>query len=151
MVQQPPGHVVASQVQVPLVVSHRPFEHGEQVAPAVPQDVPDCEPHGSHVPVGPPLQQPLGHEVASQMQLPLVLSQSRLEPHAPQVAPAVPHDCADSDAQGSQVPEGPPLQQPLGHEVASHTQLPVELHSVPDGHALHATPALPHELVLSLA
>jgi len=45
-----------------------------------------------------------------------------------------------------------PLQQPFGHDVASHTQVPlVLLHSSPDVHAAQATPAAPHEPVDSEA
>lgn len=52
--------------------------------------------------------------------------------HIVHVAPAVPHVDGDSDAQGTHVPVGPPLQQPLGHELASHTQ--------PDADWLHVSP-----------
>ena len=39
------------------------------------------------------------------------------------------------------------MQQPLGHEVASHTHWPVPLHSRPVEHALQATPDAPHEVL----
>ena len=154
VVQQPPGQVFPSQVQVPLVVSQSPLEHDEQVAPAVPHEPPVCAPQSSHVPVGPPLQQPFGQDVALQMHVPAVasldVSHTRFVPHGAHAAPAVPH-VVPSLAQGTQVPLAPPLQQPFGHEVASHTHWPVELHSVPDGHAAHAAPALPHEFMFSWA
>jgi len=38
------------------------------------------------------------------------------------------------------------LQHPFGHDVASQTQLPAELHSWPVGHALHVVPAAPHDV-----
>jgi len=43
-VQQPLGQVLASQVQLPLVVSQRPFAHGPQATPADPHCVGVCEP-----------------------------------------------------------------------------------------------------------
>lgn len=36
-----------------------------------------------------------------------------------------------------------PLQQPLVHDVESHTQ-PVPLHRCPAAHAVHAPPPIPH-------
>jgi hypothetical protein len=45
-----------------------------------------------------PLQQPFGHEVASQTHCPLFLSQSWFVPHAAHVAPAAPQEPLDSDA-----------------------------------------------------
>jgi hypothetical protein len=47
------------------------------------------------------------------------------------------------------VPLGPPTQQPLGHEVASQTHAD-SLHSWPDGHATHAFPPIPHDVLVSL-
>lgn len=44
------------------------------------------------------MQQPLGHEVASQPQVPLVLLQSWPVAHAAHAAPAVPHEALDSEA-----------------------------------------------------
>lgn len=45
-----------------------------------------------------------------------------------------------------------PLQQPLGHEVASHTHLPVVvLHSWPPAHAPHDAPPVPQDAVDSEA
>jgi hypothetical protein len=68
--------------------------------------------------------------------------------HAPQAAPIVPHDVGDCDAYGSHVPVLA-LQQPLGHEVASHTH-PADdlLHSSPEPHAPHAAPPTPHDWLL---
>lgn len=48
-VQQPVGHVLASHTQVPLVVlpllvSHRPFAQGAQLAPEAPHCVGDSDP-----------------------------------------------------------------------------------------------------------
>jgi len=149
--QQPFGHVFASQVQVPLDLSHTPFAQDAHAAPPVPHEDADSELHASHVPVAPPLQHPVGQEVESQTHTPLFLLHSSPVPHAPQLAPAVPHEALDSDAHASHVPVEPPLQQPCGHEVASQTHWPVAmLHSLPDGHAPHATPPAPHEVLLSL-
>jgi hypothetical protein len=41
--QQPSGHVVASHVQLPLVVSQTPLPHAPHAAPPVPHCAPDCE------------------------------------------------------------------------------------------------------------
>jgi hypothetical protein len=43
-----------------------------------------------------------------------------------------------------------PWQQPIGHEVASHTHEPVELHSCPCAQAAHAAPAPPHDVVFDV-
>jgi hypothetical protein len=45
-----------------------------------------------------PLQQPLGQEVASQTQAPVILLHSCPVAQAAQLAPIVPHDVFDSDA-----------------------------------------------------
>jgi len=67
-----------------------------------------------------------------------------LEPHGEHVAPAVPHEVSPSDAHGSQVPFAPPLQQPFGHEVASHTHWPLFLsHSRPLLQAAQVAPLAP--------
>jgi hypothetical protein len=42
------------------------------------------------------------------------------------------------------------VQQPFGHEVASHTQCPLPLHSCPLGQAVQASPPAPHEVLDSL-
>ena len=45
-----------------------------------------------------------------------------------------------------------PLQQPLGHEAASHMHCPFAvLHVWPDPHAAHAAPPAPHEVADSEA
>jgi hypothetical protein len=44
------------------------------------------------------------------------------------------------------------LQQPCGHDVASHTHWPVDLlHSLPLAHPAHVAPPLPHDVFDSLA
>jgi hypothetical protein len=120
--------------------------HIAQVPPVIP-----------HAPVvlpvwqAPPWQQPVGHEVASQTQVPLALLQSRPDPHAEHAAPAVPHEPLDSDAHSSHVPVGPPLQQPFGHDAASHTHCPLPvLHASPAAHALQVVPPAPHDELDSL-
>jgi hypothetical protein len=115
----------------------------------VPHEAPDCEPPGSHVPVGPPLQQPFGHEVASQTQVPAVRLHSSPAPHEAQVAPFVPQDVFDSEPHASHVPAA--VQQPFGHDAALQAQLPDALHAVPAGHAWQAAPALPQDKLDSLA
>ncbi len=144
-VQHPLAQVSRSQAHVPFVVSHRPPAHAVLHAlPPVPHNVPDWEAQGTQVF---PLQHPFGQEPLLQVHVPLLTLHVCPVPHAPQVAPAVPHDGVDSDPHGSHVPVGPPLQQPMGQEVASQTQLPVPLHSCPDRHALHAAPPAPHDAV----
>jgi hypothetical protein len=69
--------------------------HAAQAAPALPHTVVDCMPNGTQVS---PLQQPVGQEVASQMQLPVVLSHSWVMAHAPQVAAPEPHEVLVWDA-----------------------------------------------------
>lgn len=118
-VQQPFGQVVASQEQVPLVVSHSPFVHLVHMLPVLPHSFADSEPSGMQVV---PLQQPPGHDVASQTQEPA--THSWPVPHPTHAAPLVPHSLLDG------VMQTLPLQQPLAHEVASHTHCPVVvLHS----------------------
>ncbi len=73
------------------------------------------------MPVAPPLQQPLGHVVASHEQVPLVVSHRPL-PHEVQAAPPAPHCDVDSEEYATHVA---PLQQPLGQELALHTHAPV--------------------------
>jgi hypothetical protein len=126
--------------------------HALHAAPAVPHVDADSDAQGTHVPVGPPLQQPLGHELASHTQPCADWLHSRPWPHALQVAPAVPHDVPFCDAYGSQVPVAPPLQHPPGHDVASHTQ-PCDdlLHSVPAAQAVQVEPLAPHCMLFSLA
>jgi hypothetical protein len=131
------------------------FGHPVHVAPPVPHSPAVSEPAGTHVPVTPPLQQPPGHDVPLQMHWPAVLSvdvsHTRFAPHEEQVAPAVPHEVELSDAQGSHVPVGPPLQQPFGHDVASHTHWPVDLlHSSPVLQPPQVAPPAPQDALLSL-
>ena len=88
--QQPLGQVSASQEQLPLVVSHSPFEHDVHAAPPFPHWLGDCAEKATQAL---PLQQPLGHDVASQTHCPFL--HSCPAPHPPQVAPAVPHEPFD--------------------------------------------------------
>ncbi len=72
--QQPFGHVVGSQPHDPVFVSHAwPDGHALHAAPPVPHWPFDWSTSGTHVF---PLQQPFGHEVASQPHVPFVLLQS---------------------------------------------------------------------------
>jgi hypothetical protein len=71
--QHPFGHVVASHLHAPTVLSHRPFEQEAHAAPPVPHCVADSEAYGTHVV---PLQQPFGQDVASQAHFPLVVLHS---------------------------------------------------------------------------
>ena len=85
-----------------------------------------------------PLQQPPGHDVASQTHCPAP-QHSTPVPHAAQAAPELPHDEFDSPLSPSQLPA---LQQP-GHDVPPQEHAPPE-HDCPDPHALQATPPAPH-------
>jgi hypothetical protein len=119
--QQPPGHEVELQTHVPFVVLHAwPEPHAEHAAPPVPHDEFDSEPYGTQVF---PLQQPFGHEVASQTHDPLVVLHSWPDEQAAHAAPPEPHEVFDSLESGSHVV--PPLQQPA-HEVPLHEQEPLE-------------------------
>jgi hypothetical protein len=125
------------------MVSHsRPAEQPLHVAPALPHEVLDSDAYGSHVPLEPPLQHPLGQVLSSHWHVPFVLSQ-RPFGHGAHFAPAVPHADDDSAPYGRHVL---PLQQPEGQELASQTHWPVALsHSVPAGQPLHAIPPTPQE------
>ena len=96
----------------------------------------DSDAYASHEP---PLQQPPGHDVASQTHWPLLLSHSCPEPHALQVAPPAPHAELDSPESDVHVPE---LQQPA-HAAPPQEHVPPE-HESPLPHALHASPPVPH-------
>jgi hypothetical protein len=97
----------------------------------------------------PALQQPFGQEVESHTQRPVVALHSCPDAHAAHAAPPVPHELVDSDAYGSHVPFA--VQQPFGHEVASHAHCPLAVHSRPIAHALHVAPAAPHDVLDSPA
>jgi hypothetical protein len=137
-----PPHVHVPAVLHPSAV----VPHDVHVAPWSPHVVADCVSHTA------PVQQPLGHDVPSQMHAPTeqrwptphagpephlhapaVQLSDFVESHATQLAPCVPH--VDDD-DGSHVE---PLQQPVGHDDALQTHTLAE-HVCPALHAL----ALPH-------
>jgi hypothetical protein len=91
-----------------------------------------------------PLQQPSGHELASQIHWPVLLLQAWFVPHAAQLAPPVPHDPFDSAAKASHVPVVPPTQQPFGHVVPSHEQAPWLVSHRPFAQDTQAAPPFPH-------
>ena len=91
-----------------------------------------------------PLQQPVGHEVASHTHSPVALLHSCPDKHPAQVAPPAPHEPFDSEAYAWQVPLVPPLQQPLGQVLPSHEQTPVVLSQRPFPQDPHAAPPFPH-------
>jgi hypothetical protein len=88
-----------------------------------------------------PLQQPFGHDAASQTHCPVPELHSVPAPHALQVAPPAPHEEFVSAESGSHAPA---LQQPEQEE-PPQVQAPLE-HASPPLHGLHATPAVPHSL-----
>jgi hypothetical protein len=87
--------VGALQVHWPLVHAS-PEMQPAHVAPAAPQaDVVSAE-YSMHAPAVPPLQHPDGHVLASQEQVPFVLSQTPFT-HVPHAAPPVPQRDDDCD------------------------------------------------------
>jgi hypothetical protein len=114
------------------------------VTPAVPHELFVSFAYDSHDPPVPPLQHPAEHDVSSQTHFPLLSSHSSPAAHAAHIAPPVPHELFDSEAYPSHTP--PAVQQPLGHDVPSHTHFPtLVLHSCPDPHEAHVAPPVPHE------
>jgi hypothetical protein len=135
--------VLESQAHVPFVVSQRSvvLVQDPHAAPPDPHNVEDCEAKGMHVL---PLQQPFGHELASQTHSPFALLQSCSEAQDPHAAPLAPHEVLDSAAYSSHVPVDE--QQPAHPEVELHTHCPLPLHIVPVGHPPQAAPPAPHEV-----
>lgn len=139
---QQPVHDVPPQEQAPLEhVCAEP--HVPQAAPPVPHSELVWEAYGTHVF---PLQQPFGQELALHTHRPLPVLQVCPVEHVAQVAPPVPHEPNDSDAYASQVPVGPPLQQPFAHVVPSQEQTPLVVSQRPLVQAAHAAPPAPHWL-----
>lgn len=94
------------------------------------------------MPVG--VQQPLGHDVASQTHWPDVTLHSWPCAHPTQAAPPAPHDMFVSFERLSQVPAD--VQQPV-HDVPPQEQTPLE-HVCAEPHVPQAAPPVPHsELV----
>jgi hypothetical protein len=121
--QQPFGHVVASQAHAPLLVSHTPFEHAPHVAPPAPHCDGVSDEYATHAPL---LQHPAGHEFASHAQADALLVHSCPVAHEPHAAPPAPHDvpaCAEYETHVL------PSQQPFGHELALQTHCPLALHA----------------------
>jgi hypothetical protein len=85
------------------------------------------------------LQQPPGHEFASQTHVPVVGLHSWPDGHAAHATPFAPHAPFDSLPIGSQVV---PLQQPL-HAPPPHVHAPL-LHAWPAPQEPHALPLVPH-------
>lgn len=90
LAEQQPGHDVPPHPQVPPEQAS-PALHELHAAPPVPHWLPDWEGNVTQVPLAPPLQQPSGHEVASQTHCPVVLLHS-----CPGEHPAGPHGEATS-------------------------------------------------------
>jgi hypothetical protein len=148
VVQQPATHVLTSQEQVPFVLSQTPFEQGAHIEPAVPQSDGVSDPNARHVPLDPPSQHPLGHDVTSQTHVPFALSHSLPVGHAAQLAPMVPHDVFDSEPQASHAPAA--VQQPSGQDVESQAHWPFDLlHSCPPGQDVQVAPPAPHSVLFS--
>jgi hypothetical protein len=117
-----------------------------QAAPPFPHTAFDWLAYGVQTPVL--VQQPFGHELASQTQAPPL--QCWPEAQDAQTFPEVPQAggvCVLCVLPDKQVPVVL-VQQPLGQEFASHTHMPDALHSWPPLQALHAVPPTPHVEVL---
>jgi hypothetical protein len=166
------SHVVPLQqpLHAPPPHVHAPLEHdwpppqGPQALPLVPHVELFWMAIGTHVF---PEQQPPEHDDGVHLHVPLVVSQAWPVPQGAHVAPPMPHEVDDSPANGSHVPAEPPLQQPLGHDVASQTHTPplqrlpaaqagpvphvhcplVHALVVTGSHAAHVPPAAPHDPV----
>lgn len=113
-----------------------PVPHPTHVAPFVPHSLFDG------VMQVLPLQQPVGHEVASQTHCPVVVLHSRPVGHAAHVAPPLPHEPFDSPEGASHVP--PAVQQPL-QVVPLHVHAP-SVHACPEPQEPQAAPAVPHSV-----
>jgi hypothetical protein len=136
--QHPFGHDAALQTHCPVVLLHAcPAEHALHEAPPVPHEVLDSDAYGSQVPDA--VQQPCGHEVASQTHCPVPRLHSSPAEHDLQDAPPAPHDALDSLPSGSQVE---PLQHPA-HDVPPQVQVP-PVQACPLPHAPQVAPAVPH-------
>ena len=135
--QQPAGHDVASQTHTPVLLLHSsPEEHAAHAAPPVPQEVFDSDAYGSQLL---PLQQPAGHDVASQTHEPVVLLHSWPDAQAAHAAPLAPQEVFDSLDRASQVPA---LQQPV-QDAPLQLQTPL-VHESPPAHAAQLAPLVPH-------
>jgi len=93
-----------------------------------------------------PLQQPFGHEVALQTQVPLLVEQVVPVAHDAQAAPDFPHWLMVWLANGTQAV---PLQHPFGQEDALQTQAPFA-QVWPVAQELHAAPPVPQVCVLEV-
>ena len=135
--QQPLVQDDVLQMHMPVTVLHAwPVPQLEHDAPPLPHWPNDSEAYGTHVL---PLQQPAGHEVASQTHCPVTLSHSWPMLHGAHAAPLAPHEEFDSLVSASQVE--PPLQHPV--HVPPHVQTPLEQLS-PLPQAAHVAPFVPH-------
>ena len=109
------------------------------------------------------MQQPFGHEVASQthapplqrwpaghaafvphLHSPLVHVLVVVGSHWAHVPPLVPHEVVDCEPYASQEPPVPPLQQPAGHVFASQEQVPFVASHSPFGQDAQESPPVPH-------
>jgi hypothetical protein len=137
---QQPAHAVPPHVHAPPE-HDSPFAHIPHAEPPTPHTEPVCAAGRTHAS---PLQQPVGHDVWSQTHCPVDVLHSCPIAHPPHAAPPVPHDPVDCDPYGSQSPDRPPLQQPLGQLTSSHSQIPLVVSHTPLAHAWHAPPPRPH-------
>jgi hypothetical protein len=115
--QQPLGHVFASHTHLPCELHSWFVPHAAHTPPLAPQSWFDAG--LTHWPLAQhPLQLAPPHEHAPALHASPV-------PHSPQSFPLEPHAAFDWAASATQVPS--PAQQPLGHEVAVQTHVPLAL------------------------
>jgi hypothetical protein len=138
---QHPGHDVPAHVHAPIA-HDSPVPHALHAEPPVPHWVPVCDVKARHAPAA--VQQPPGHDVASQAQTPVLLSHSCPAAHAAQLAPALPQAIAVSDTKGTHWPAA--LQHPLRQVAGLHAAAsePVSVVATSWGVALSvASPPVP--------
>jgi hypothetical protein len=132
--QQPFGHDVGLQVQVPAGPQVCPVPHAAQAAPAVPHALAAWPVNARQVPFA--WQQPFAHEVGVQAQRP-VASQVCPFAQAAQAPPWLPHAWS---VEGTHTPAA--VQQPA-HPARSHVHAPL-VQAWDGAHAVQAAPAVPH-------
>jgi hypothetical protein len=139
--QQPWEQELALHTQLPEPSQVWPEGQARHIAPPLPQELPDCEAKASHDPVGPPLQQPIAQDVASQTHCPPL--HSRPVPQLLQTEPPEPHckfvglvmQCCVAGSQ-----------QPM-HVVGLQMHCPAVLQVWSEEHAWHATPLTPQAVL----
>ena len=134
--QQPDGHDVASQTQLPCALHSWFASHVVHTPPPTPQAALD------RVPLHAPLEQHPLHEVPPQLQAPPLHAWP--DAHAPHALPDDPHALVDWLAVRTHVV---PSQQPPGHEDDVQVQAPAAPQAWLAAHMPHEAPPVPHFVV----